>query len=629
MVVRDQETAKKLARSKMRYLESLQPKTVDMAGATVKLDSGAMKDSSPFEVQSLDDPVHPLIMLGVALTYPPDEAMGSEAKTSGRASTASSAARRQSLEAWLASSLDLKKVEQREALRQRAAPYVETLREAGIHTVRDLEGVSLLAHGFPLPLRDTVRQELRRVQQEEADRHSRAAEAQARLDRQREIDRRKGRGGASGPSSFAMPEGLLRSEQQVYAPKNFVGKLVKPTRARQQALAWLQQLDKNYGVAHLDDPHDKFITYVFLRFLSSRELEDFEWEWKEREKQRTRDSRPVKVEPEVGHTFVDFLQHLVQKNDTEYRRAAMARRSRRAFRCAEETILLLKGRGYETVRSLLLCPLQALGVEEEPAAEIALGIKKLSKANPWLLTKYRKPDTRYARTATDTAIVPGKNPLPPLVVPTPAVGATKRSNGKKSAQGRSGGAALGVSSGTVRIKGGQKRVRARMKAINRERPHPRNVTAYNGAKSTAKAFVRLKTQALLEMSHETAEGREYHKWKNDEKLTEAVMLRRQRQQLEAALAEQQRQLLADEEADRVGHTARSAYASLVPQQEILHPLERLEADNLLKDLWPPELHAAMRSSTLQDGAVGVSGSGTLGLAADANRSAAMSPPPDS
>ena len=188
---------------------------------------------------------------------------------------------------------------------------------------------------------------------------------------------------------------------QLYAPKNFVGKLVKPTRARQQALAWLRKLDTSYGVAHLDDPLDRFLTYVFLRFLTAEELEAHEFEWKEREKQRTRDSRPVKVEPEVGATFVDFLQNLVQKDDDGdpgYRKESMARRSKRAFRCAEATILLLKEQGYNTVRSLLLCPMEALGVGKEAAAEIALGLKKLSKANPWLLTKFRKPDTRFMRT---------------------------------------------------------------------------------------------------------------------------------------------------------------------------------------------------------------------------------------
>ncbi len=406
MVEREQAEATRLAASKLHYLESLQPPRVDaMTGASVQLDSGAMKDDSPFEVRSLDSPVHPLVMLGVALTYPPDGKIG-----------ASAAENRAGVRAWLSSALSLEKVQQREAVRQRAAPYVATLRKAGVHTVRQLleEGVSLMALGFPLPLRDTLRRELKRLQAEDAARREAERAAQVKLARdQRNAERKNKDKGLPGKpvSAFVIPEGLLRSERQVYAPKNFVGKLVKPTRARQQALEWLRELDRSYGVAHLDDPHDKFVTYVFLRFLGAQELEDFERGWKEVEQRRNRGGAlaaaaaaegggdgsgggvpgrgPVEVEPEVGDTFVDFLQNLVQKDDAAYRKVAMSRRSQRAFKCAEATILLLKRHGYQTVRSLLLCPLEAVGVAPEPAAEIALGIKKMSKANPWLLTKFR------------------------------------------------------------------------------------------------------------------------------------------------------------------------------------------------------------------------------------------------
>jgi len=423
-------------------------------------------------------------------------------------------------------------------------------------------------------LRDTIRRELRRVQWEEQHKKEEEAAQQARLGREakkraQKLQRQGVAAGVSAASSFVIPKGLLRSERQLYAPKNFVGKLVKPTRARQQALAWLKKLDTSYGVSHLDDPHDKFITYVFLRFLSKQELEDFEYAMKEKEAQRTRDTKPIRVDPEVGDTFIDFLQNLVQKDDLDYRREAMARRSKRAFHCAEETILLLKQNGYETVRSLLLCPMEALGVEREPAAEIALGIKKLSKANPWLLTKFKAVDTRYQRTASDVAVVPSDQKLPPLIVPSSLVDQSK-----------------------VRLRGGAKRVRQRMKAINAERPHPRNVTAYDGAKSTAKAFVRLKAQALLEMSYEHQDGRDYHKWKNDEKLTEAVMRRRQQEQLDKLRAEQHKERLAREATSQT-----SRFASLVPTEKILHPLERMEADAHWQSLWPPEFHDVMRAST--------------------------------
>ena len=109
MVLRDQVMAQKLGRSKMKYLESLQPQQAEMSGASVKLDSGAMMDEDPFAVHSLDDPVHPLIMLGVALTYPPD-------------GTPSGSGARAAMRAWLESSLSLQKVDQREAVRRRAAP---------------------------------------------------------------------------------------------------------------------------------------------------------------------------------------------------------------------------------------------------------------------------------------------------------------------------------------------------------------------------------------------------------------------------------------------------------------------------------------------------------------------------
>jgi hypothetical protein len=126
--------------------------------------------------------------------------------------------------------------------------------------------------------------------------------------------------------------------------------------------------------------------------------------------------------------------------------------------------------------------------------------------------------------------------------------------------------------------------------------------SYDGVKSTAKAFVRLKAQALLEMSHQHEEGRSYHRWKNDEKLTAEALRRREWQQDEARRAEAERAELAE-----ASLPWDSEFASLVPTQRILHPLERMEADDHLVALWPAELHEAMAASATGGGGGGGGG----------------------
>ena len=103
----------------------------------------------PFELETLDEPMHRLVMYACIRTYPPrlEAGMAFDA----------------ALRKWLDSPLTMMKVREEQLAQERVQPYIDLLYENGFRFIGDLVNADFHALGFPGPLIDNLHGALQMV----------------------------------------------------------------------------------------------------------------------------------------------------------------------------------------------------------------------------------------------------------------------------------------------------------------------------------------------------------------------------------------------------------------------------------------------------------------------------------